>query len=141
LDDFIGSGQQAIDNIKVINRTLKNGVKAFLFTIAATEKGLNKVRLYRSKFTINTSILLDNKSFYLLDPESNILNEIEKTTLKELNTKLGFSETNEYHMGMPFSFFYSTPDNSLGLLWSDKTLYNDSNNVQRQWYGLTPREY
>jgi hypothetical protein len=141
LDDFIGSGQQAIDYIKVISRSLNPSVKAYLFTIAATENGLKKVKLYNSKFSIYTSILLDNKNFFLLHEESNILNSVEKKTLKDVNRRLGFRENNEYQLGIPFSFFYSTPDNSMGLLWADKLKYNDSKNIQREWYGLTPREY
>lgn len=141
LDDFIGSGQQAIDYIKVINASLNPSVKAYLFTIAATEKGLKKVRLYNSKFSVETCILLDNKNFFLLHEDSDILTSDEKENLKDINRRIGFKDNNEYQLGIPFSFFYSTPDNSLGLLWADRIQYKDKNNNQKEWYGLTPREY
>jgi hypothetical protein len=141
LDDFIGTGNQAVEYIKVINGSLNPSVKAFLFTIVATEEGLKKVRLYNSKFVINTSILLEDKKFFLLNPESSILDDSEKSLIKDLNSRLGITDKNEYHLGIPFSFYYSTPDNSLGILWNDKIKYRDRKNIEQEWYGLTPREY
>jgi hypothetical protein len=141
LDDFIGSGQQAIEYIRVIDRTLNGGVKGHLFTIAATEKGLNRVRRFNSRFSIETCILLNNQNSFLLNSESTVFSRQEKDILIELNQKLGFNENNEYQLGIPLSFFYSTPDNSLGLLWEDNKNYTASDNVQKTWYGLTPRHY
>ena len=141
LDDFIGSGIQAIEYIRTINGLINASTKPYLFTVAATEDGLNRIRLFNSRFQVQTSLLLDNKQLYLLDPESNVLDESEKRHIISLNTKLGVTEKNNFHLGIPFSFYYSTPDNSLGILWNDGTKYKDSNNNEREWYGLIPREY
>lgn len=141
LDDFIGTGQQAITYIKEIGYTLNSSTKPYLFTICATEMGIKKIERNNSNFKIESSIILNEKEFSLLDDQSQILSNDEKIKIKKLNAKLGILDNSNFHLGLPFAFYYSAPDNALGILWNDNTKYIDDKKNDKKWYALIPREY
>jgi len=140
LDDFIGTGNQGLEYVKKISYSLNSSIKPFLFTICGTEDGIRKIDNFGSNFKVKSQILLRKDEYYLLDKSNKILLDEEKAQIRTLNFYLGITESNEYHLGLPFAFYYSTPDNSLGILWNDNTEYK-MNNTNRKWYGLVPREY
>jgi len=140
LDDFIGTGKQGLDYIKNISYTLNSSIKPYLFTICGTAEGIKFINDFGSNFQIKSQVILSKERFHLLDPDNKILLEKEKKQIRELNRKLGVDEKSKYHLGLPFAFFYSTPDNSLAILWNDNNSY-DAQNASKKWYGLIPREY
>ena len=140
LDDFIGTGKQGLDYVKNISSSLNSSIKPYLFTICGTNDGINYINSYGSKFKVKAQIVLTKEQYYLLDPSNKILQDEEKIQIKKLHKLIGIDEKNNYHLGLPFAFYYSAPDNSLGILWSDNTDYK-VNNVDKKWYGLIPREY
>lgn len=140
LDDFIGTGKQGLDYIKNISYTLNSSVKPYLFTICGTTEGIELINAYGSNFTVKSQKILTKEKYHLLDPINYILSEEEKKKIKELNKQIGIDDKSKYHLGLPFAFFYSAPDNSLGILWGDNIKYKE-NNIEKKWYGLIPREY
>jgi hypothetical protein len=85
-------------------------------------------------------VILSKEKDHLLDPINKVLEEKEKTKIRELNHLIGIVDKNKYHLGLPFAFYYSAPDNALGILWSDNTKYVNEK-IEKKWYGLIPREY
>ncbi|GAB3669394.1 hypothetical protein GCM10028791_44270 [Echinicola sediminis] len=140
LDDFIGTGKQGLDYIKQVSPSLNSSIKPYLFTICGTREGIELIDGYRSNFKIKTQVILSKETDHLLDPSNKILNENEKKRIIELNQMIGIVDKNKYHLGLPFAFYYSAPDNALGILWSDNTKYKNKN-IDKRWYGLIPREY
>ncbi len=140
LDDFIGTGEQGVEFIKVLGYSLNSSTKPYLFSICGTQKGIKKIDDYNSKFILKTSLVFDNPDDFLLANNSQTLTKKEKKTILNLHNLIGLRENNKYHLGLPLAFFYSTPDNSLGILWNDKNPY-DLNGVGKEWYGLIPRNY
>lgn len=140
LDDFIGTGKQGLDYVKNISSSLNSSIKPYLFTVCGTTDGIEYINNYGSRFKINSQLLLDKDQYYLLDPSNSILDEAEKKEIKDLNKLIGIDDRSKYHLGIAFAFYYSAPDNALGILWNDKTPYRKEN-AERNWYGLIPREY
>lgn len=140
LDDFIGTGQQGIDFIKVLGYSLNSSTKPYLFAICGTQKGIKKINDYNSKFKVKTSLIFDKPDDFLLEKDSQTLTATEKKTIRDFHSLIGFEQNNKYHLGLPLAFFYSTPDNSLGILWNDKNPY-ELNGIKKEWYGLIPRKY
>lgn len=140
LDDFIGTGKQGLDYIRNISYTLNSSIKPYLFTICGTNEGIELINSYGSNFIVKSQMILTKEKHQLLDPKNKILLDHEKTRIKELNKQIGIDDRSKYHLGLPFAFFYSAPDNSLGILWGDNIKYQ-SNDIEKKWYGLIPREY
>lgn len=140
LDDFIGTGKQGLDYIKQVSPSLNSSIQPYLFTICGTQDGVDLINGYSSKFVIKSQVILSKEKDHLLDPINKVLEDKEKTKIRELNQLIGIVDKNKYHLGLPFAFYYSAPDNALGILWSDNTKYVNEK-VEKKWYGLIPREY
>lgn len=140
LDDFIGTGKQGLDYVRQVSPSLNSSIKPYLFTICGTQEGIDLINRFGSNFVISAQLLLSKEKDYLLHPSNNTLEDKEKQAIKNLNNLIGIDNKNKYHLGLPFAFYYSAPDNSLGILWSDNNKYKN-NDIEKKWYGLIPREY
>lgn len=89
LDDFIGTGKQGLDYVKNISSSLNSSITPYLFTICGTMEGIKYINDYKSRFIVNSQLILTKKQYYLLDPSNNILKEDEKSKIRELNRLLG----------------------------------------------------
>jgi len=140
LDDFIGTGQQGLGYIKNISQILNSNIQPYLFTICGTQDGLDFINNFRSNFVIKSQIILSKENDHLLDPINKVLEEHEKKKIRELNQLIGLGHKNKYQLGLPFAFYYSAPDNALGILWGDGFEYLNEG-IGKKWYGLIPRDY
>lgn len=140
LDDFIGTGNQGLEYVKNISYVLNASIKPYLFTIYGTSLGIETINEYGSRFKIKSQVILDKEKYYLLDSDNNVLLDKEKEEIRKLNTIFGIDDKSKYHLGLPFAFFYSTPDNSLGILWNNNQNYGASSG-NKILNGLIPREY
>lgn len=139
LDDFIGTGDQALRYIRPITNAIGNSVKPFLFTLCSTNSGLNKIEQAKTKFTVFSALILNKEEYFLLDDNCNKLTFNQKKKLTKINTLLG--DNSEFNLNIPFAFYYTIPDNSLPLLWLDGAKYINDQGFEKEWYGLTPRSY
>ena len=78
LDDFIGTGTQALDYIYPLTYTMNESVRPYLFTLCSTYAGLFKIQEARSKFTVFSSYVLNERDYYLLDSTCNKLSPKQK---------------------------------------------------------------
>jgi hypothetical protein len=139
LDDFIGTGTQAVDYIKPILWTIGSSVKPYLFTLCGTESGLEKISDHQSKFSVQTGLVLKRKDYFLLDKSCKKFSDKQKKKVEKINSQLNCS--NDLNLNLPFAFYYTIPDNSLPLLWLDGDRYRNEYGQETIWYGLTPRNF
>ncbi len=136
LDDYIGTGHQSINvwrNIKTNFDQLEKFPKLIYATIVGYTEGVNKVE-QATDFKVITSFAYgpDQLPFH---PDSKIFNsENELSKAKEIISKYGQKLYPKYPLGYKdnsglFSFFYSTPNNTLPIFWS----------IQNNWTPLLPR--
>jgi hypothetical protein len=141
LDDFIGTGAQALDYMTPLTYTINDSVKPFLFTICSTNKGLNRIQDAKTKFRVFSSYILNDQDYFLLDETCNKLSLRQKEIVSKINNSMRELGDDFFNLNIPFAFYYSVPDNSLPLLWKDGNEYLSSNGQIKHWYGLTPRNY
>lgn len=141
LDDFIGTGTQALDYIYPLTYSLNDSVKPYLFSLCSTNSGLFKIQEARSKFSVYSSYVLNEKDFFLLDDSCKKLNAKQKESVSKINNAIMDRGDEFFNLNIPFAFYYSIPDNSLPLLWKDGVEYENECGQKKNWYGLTPRHY
>lgn len=141
LDDFIGTGTQATDYITSLVYRLNNSIKPYLFTVCSTYSGIFRIQQARSKFTVFSSLILNEQDYFLLDDTCSKFDLKQKEGVEKINSNLRQLGDSFFNQNIPFAFYYSIPDNALPLLWKDKFKYNDDNGVEQEWYGLIPRDY
>lgn len=133
LDDIIGTGSQASTYITgSIQQLLTTSNTNYLLTIFATPQGVFEVQ--QTGFRVLTHELLEEKFNYYLDDICTVFLFEEKKLLSELNYKL-ISRKNRYHLGLLISFHYSTPDNTMPIIWKNQ-LQSDN-----KWNALLPRDF
>lgn len=134
LDDIIGTGYQATTYITgSIQQMLTTSNTNYLMTICSTPQGVFEVQ--QTGFRVLSFNLLDEKLHYYLDEICKVFTEKEKEFLKKLNYQL-IPKTHRYHLGLLLAFHYSTPDNTMPLIWKDQ---NESDKLL--WTALLPREF
>ena len=141
LDDFIGTGTQALDYIYPLTYSLNNSVRPYLFTICSTNSGMFRIQEAKSKFSIYSSYILNERDYFLLDDSCDKFNRKQKDTIRKINYAMRELGDNFINLNIPFAFYYSIPDNSLPILWKDGIEYEMENGQKKNWYGLIPRDY
>mgnify|MGYP001290618616 CR=1 FL=1 len=141
LDDFIGTGTQALDYIYPLTYTMNDSIKPYLFTLCSTYSGLFKIQEARSKFSVFSSYVLNEKDYFLLDKSCNKFNKNQKEVIDKLNNSIMDRGDEFFNLNIPFAFYYSIPDNAMPMLWKDDIEYETENGQLKKWYGLTPRHY
>ena len=141
LDDFIGTGTQALDYIYPLTYSMNDSIKPYLFTLCSTYSGLYKIQEARSKFSVFSSYVLNEKDYFLLDQSCSKLNKKQKEDMVRINNLIMERGDEFFNLNIPFAFYYSIPDNSLPMLWKDAIEYESTDGETKQWYGLTPRHY
>ena len=61
----------------------------------------------------------------------------ERADLVALNERLG---QNFFVMGLSVAFYYSSPDNTMPLIWRDGREYKDAAGRENSWFALLPRK-
>lgn len=134
LDDIIGTGDQATGYIYgSINQFITSSNTNYLLTICSTPQGIFEVQ--KTGFRVLTHNLLEEKLNYYLGDKCKVFTKEEKLILNNLIYKL-IDRENRYHLGLLIAFHYSTPDNTMPIIWKDQ---NEEN--QFKWKALLPREF
>jgi hypothetical protein len=128
IDDFCGSGQQAISYLKSIAQNIKfenPNIEIKYLMLFATESGLKEVRKI-SEFNSVESVFTLDDSFKAFSENSRyfkneIDREINKSFAKNTAEKYGihlFDQSLGYgDCQLLFSLFHNTPDNTLPVFW------------------------
>jgi hypothetical protein len=134
LDDIIGTGSQASTYITgSIQQLLTTTNTNYLLTICSTPQGIFEVQ--QTGFRVLTHNLLEEKLNYYLDEICTVFKIEEKKLLKELNYNL-IPKEHLYHLGLLISFHYSTPDNTMPIIWK-----NQNESDRSKWTALLPRDF
>lgn len=141
LDDFIGTGSQALDYIFPIIYSINDSVKPYLFTLCSTYSGIFKIQDAKSKFRVFSSYILNEKDYFLLEDNCKKFDDVQKKKISDINDKILDRGEEYFNLNIPFAFYYSIPDNALPLLWKDDKEYVTDEGETKRWYGLTPRNY
>jgi hypothetical protein len=91
-----------------------------------------------STFQVVCANILEESKYSYYSEQNKKFTEKEKQQLHELNAKLG--ESPFFAMGLLLAFFYTTPDNTMPLIWNDGCVYTDEKGVQRNWSALFARK-
>ncbi|MCD4663994.1 MAG: hypothetical protein K8R68_01910, partial [Bacteroidales bacterium] len=129
LDDFCGSGTQAIDYSKDIVEKIKKikpDIEVNYLVLFSTEHGLNAVKTHTKFNNIETIFTLDESFKCFSDNSryySKIINGIEKDFTRKFCLSYGrtlFSHPLGYKdCQLLLGLFHNTPDNTLPIFWSD----------------------
>jgi|GEM_PF-1880191 len=141
LDDFIGTGTQALDYIYPLTYLMNSSTKPYLFTLCSTNSGLFKIQEAKSKFSVVASYVLNERDYFLLHNSCRKFNDKQKEIINNINSNIMDRGDEFFNLNIPFAFYYSIPDNALPMLWKDGVEYELINGQKKQWYGLTPRQY
>jgi hypothetical protein len=134
LDDIIGTGYQAATYITGSIQQLQTSTNInYLLTICSTPQGIYEVQ--QTGFRVITHNLLEESLNYYLGEICNIFNMEEKQLINKLNYQL-ISPNHRYHLGLLLSFHYSTPDNTMPIIWKNQDEPNG-----RKWTALLPRDF
>ena len=140
LDDFIGSGQQAVttwsreysfgsEGTYSLARASKNGVKVFYVPLLATTYGLEGISRDCSRLSVHPAHVL-NYQYSLIDPDSALWPlELQSDAVAVLySASLRAGIVHEYgecwsgfhKLALPVAFSHSIPDATLPLFYWDK---------------------
>lgn len=134
LDDIVGTGFQATNYItSSIQQFMTTSNKPYLLTICSTVQGIYEVQ--QTGFRVLSFNLLEEKKHYYLDESCLVFDKSEKEFLNILNYQL-IDKRNRYHLGLLLAFHYSTPDNSMPIIWK-----NQNEEKKLKWKALLPREF
>jgi len=132
IDDFCGSGQQAISYSQKIVDNIKNlnpSIQVDYFPLFATEEGITKVKKSTSFDNVDSVFTLDSSykcfelnSRYFIDykDEPLIDKSFARLTCEAYGTKLFYSPLGYNDCQLLLAFFHNTPDNTLPIFWSEK---------------------
>jgi len=126
LDDFIGTGKQAFDYLKVIKEIRPDGVRFKLAVLVGCEEGIREIE--KSGYTVITVDALSSRD-KIFSRNNTEFTKKEKEVLKsycQLATEYptGYGDSQAYIV-----FHYRTPNNTISIL--------RANNAR--WLGLFPR--
>lgn len=134
LDDIIGTGYQSTSYIySSLYQVLNPSNTSYLLTICSTPQGVYEVQ--QAGFRVLQHNLLDETKHFYLNENCGVFSPKEKEFLKFLNYQLIDIE-NRYHLGLLLAFHYSTPDNTMPIIWKDQDEHD-----KLQWKALLPREF
>ena len=141
VEDLIGTGRQSLDYItNSLNLFLNRSHIPYLLTVCATPEAIDKVQ-ESSNFKVLTGIILREREYQYYSTANSYFSEAEKTRLKELNDQLKVPGREDYDRGLLISFHYSTPNNSMPILWKDNYTYKNSEHEKKKWFALLPRYF
>jgi len=131
IDDFIGSGQQAIeyyfDNINAILEILPQEIEMHLAVLVGYEDGINRFEEETNRSIIVVNQLNDrNKLFSHINHD---FNDEEKRILRELCGNAGDFPTGFNDIQSTVVFHYRSPNNTISILRCSN----------ENWKGLFPR--
>ncbi|MBW8049593.1 MAG: hypothetical protein FVQ77_04495 [Cytophagales bacterium] len=130
LDDFCGSGTQAIDYSRDIVEKIKKikpDIEVNYLVLFSTEHGLNAVKKHTKFNNIETIFTLDESFKCFSDNSryySKIINGIEKDFTRGFCHSYGKRLFSSHPLGykdgqLLLGLFHNTPDNTLPIFWSD----------------------
>jgi hypothetical protein len=138
VDDLIGTGTQSLGYIeKRLNAVLAPSHKPFLFSICGTPAGINRVR-QNSRFDVICALELRDDEFNHYHDSNTAFSSKEKEQLRRLNGLLG---QNSFDLGLLLAFYYSTPNNTMPLIWKEGWKYTDDKERPDSWFALLPRSF
>lgn len=141
VDDLIGTGEQATEYIlNKLNLLINPSNKPILLTICATKEGVDKIK-DNTNFEIIYGVELTEDSHQYYSSENRYFSRREKEKIVFINNLLKKEGAADYDRGLLIAFHYSTPNNSMPILWKENYQYLDKNNCSKRWYALFPREY
>jgi hypothetical protein len=134
LDDIIGTGYQSTSYIfSSINQLLNTSNTSYLITIYSTPQGVFAVQ--ETGFRVLQHELLDETKHFYLSEICNVFTAEEKAFLDDLIYKL-IDKSNRYHLGLLVAFHYSTPDNTMPIIWK-----NQNERDKMHWSALLPKDF
>lgn len=140
VDDIIGTGGQSKDYIlDKLNLLLNPSHQPFLLTICATAEGKEKVET-ETNFEVVTGLILEESQFQHYSPKCVSFSKRLKSKLTILNNKLKIPGKDDFDKGLLITFYYSSPNNSMPILWKNDFPYID-NEVNKIWFAPLPRAY
>jgi len=133
IDDFIGSGQQAIryfvDNINPIIEILPEEIEIYLALLVGYEDGINSFEIEINRSVIVIKRLDDRDK--LFSPMNKNFSDREKEILRGLCKNAGDFPTGFNNIQSTVIFHYRSPNNTISILRC-----NNNN-----WKGLFPRKF
>lgn len=137
LDDFIGTGNQACEYINGdLNLYLNSRCEAYLLSLFGTPEGIESVNK-NTNFTVIFGQSLSQQEYQFYNDECHIFEVEEKQKIEIINKKLR-SKSN-YDQGLLIAFHYSVPNNTMPIIWKDKSKYTDHLGNEKEWFALLPR--
>lgn len=141
VEDLIGTGSQSTEYIlEKLNLLLNPSTDPYLLTICATAKGIEKVS-NETNFNVIHGLLLKEEAFQHYSEFCQYFSKKEKEKIKKINSKLKGDNPKNYDCGLLVTFHYSTPNNSMPILWKENFKYKDKNGNEKEWFALLPRKY
>jgi len=139
VDDLIGTGNQSLNYINSkLNLLLSPSHNAILLTICATPEGIEKVT-NNSNFEVLPGMVLNKDQYQYYSEDCNYFNPIEKEKIREINWKLKKALIPDYDLGLLIAFSYSTPNNTMPIIWKEGCEYITKNQKLENWFALLPR--
>lgn len=137
VDDLIGTGTQSLKYIGRLSTLLSSSHEPYLFSVCATPEGLKNVR-ENSIFDVVCGQELPDAEFNHYYDGNQIFTTDERTRLRGLNKALG---QNPYDLGLLIAFYYTTPNNTMPIIWKDGAKYFGEGGEERAWYALIRRKF
>jgi hypothetical protein len=85
LDDFIGTGTQAIEYIHPLIYSMDDTIKPFLLSIYSTETGITRIQRLKTKFTVLSARILTEADYFLLSDSCHKLTNKQKEYVYKMN--------------------------------------------------------
>lgn len=126
VDDFIGSGEQAVRTWRNISWSIKP-TQAVLTVHVAYQEGLDHVEQQTGMSVVSNRILTEDDK--LLSPHNTLFSQEEKRTLLEYCQRAGEFPQGYRNMQSNVVFYYRSPNNCISILRSNNP----------RWKGLFPR--
>ena len=136
IDDFCGSGQQAVNYSSSIISTIKkldSNIHVDYYPLFATDEGLSKVKANTKFDNIDSVFLLDSSykcfeagSRYFNDHKTEMLidKSFAKATCENYGSKLFYHPLGFNNCQLLLAFFHNTPDNTLPVFWAEENSWN-----------------
>lgn len=137
VDDLIGTGSQSVEYInRKLSSLFASSHRPCLFSVCATPTGIETVKQH-STFEVICAMELEEVVFNHYNEHNTAFTRTERESLHDLNERLG---QNFFVMGLLVAFYYSSPDNTMPLIWRDRIQYKDADGRENSWFALLPRK-
>lgn len=141
VDDLIGTGKQAKTYIlEQLNLLINPSNNPLLLTVCATREGAAKVSS-ETNFDVIYGVELQERTWQYYSSQNNYFSQSEKKEIISLNAKLKKQGRADFDRGLLVVFHYSTPNNTMPIIWKDGYEYKDATDNSQKWQALFPREY